>query len=69
VACEDHVQRTLEMTSQLLQLANSEHEGCDVDGCLLLDGLVRDCAMKIRQEALRWRDELQGERQRGQWTQ
>ena len=40
------------MSAQLLEVANGDHDGCELDGCLLLDGLVRDSAMKIRQEAL-----------------
>lgn len=43
------------MSSQLLELANTERTDCEHDRCLMLDGLVRDCAMKIRQEALRRR--------------
>lgn len=56
--CEQHIARALEFADQLIELANADRNGCEHDGCLLLDGIVRDSALKIRQVALRWRDEL-----------
>jgi hypothetical protein len=46
------VQRALRLTTELLDLANEEREECNHDHCLLLDGIVRDCAMAIRTQAL-----------------
>lgn len=66
--CDDHVQRALEISSQLLEFANSDRSQCEHDGCLLLDGIVRDCAMKIRQEALRWRHERNMGNQSQRWA-
>ncbi len=56
--CEQHIARALELSDQLIELANADRNGCEHDGCLLLDGIVRDSALKIRQVALRWRYEL-----------
>jgi len=51
-----------------LEFANSDRSQCEHDGCLLLDGIVRDCAMKIRQEALRWRHERNMGNQSQRWA-
>lgn len=56
--CNEHIARALELSDQLVELANADRNGCEHDGCLLLDGIVRDSALKIRQVALRWRYEL-----------
>ena len=69
MACDRHIERVLEMSAQLLEVANGDHDGCELDGCLLLDGLVRDSAMKIRQEALLWQRRLEAERRRKRATQ
>ena len=59
--CDEHIARALELSDGLLELANADRNGCEHDGCLLLDGIVRDSALKIRQVALRWRYELRTE--------
>ena len=64
MGCEPHVERALELSSQLLDLANEEREGCEHDGCLLLDGIVRDCALQIKKVALQWSLELDRDRHR-----
>jgi hypothetical protein len=61
VECDQHIARALELSEQLLALANADRNGCDHDGCQLLDGIVRDSAVKIRQVALRWLHELHTE--------
>jgi hypothetical protein len=61
VECDEHIARALELSDQLLEVANADRSGCEHDGCLLLDGIVRDSALKIRQVALRWRYELRTE--------
>jgi hypothetical protein len=53
VECDQHIARALELSEQLLEVANADRNGCEHDGCLLLDGIVRDSALKIRQVALR----------------
>ena len=58
MACHHHVAEALRLSAELLELADEQREGCEHDGCLLLDGVVRDCAWKIRQAALQWRLDL-----------
>ena len=57
--CEDHVSEALRLSSELLNLANQQRSYCEHDGCMLLDGVIRDCAWKIRQAALQWRLDLE----------
>jgi hypothetical protein len=45
------------LSAELLEFANEERYECEHDGCLLFDGIVRDCARKIEQAALQWRHE------------
>lgn len=56
--CHQHVAQALQLSAELLKLAKEQPEDCEHDGCLLLDGVVRDCAWKIRQAALQLRVEL-----------
>ena len=64
--CEHHVAEALQLSSELLSLANEQRSQCEHDACMLLDGVVRDCAWKIRQAALQWRlDQDKDERTRG----
>lgn len=58
VGCHEHIADALYLSAELLKLANEPREDCEHDGCLLLDGVVRDCAWKIRQVALQWRADL-----------
>lgn len=64
MTCDEHVQRALRLTTELLDLANEEREDCHHDHCLLLDGIVRDCAMEIRKQALQSVLELTDEEER-----
>ena len=56
--CENHVSEALRLSAELLALSDREISTCDHDGCLLLDGVIRDCAWRIRQAALQWRLDL-----------
>ena len=58
VACHDHVSETLRLSAELLELADKQRDNCEHDGCMLLDGVVRDCAWKVRQAAVQWRLDL-----------
>lgn len=53
--CEHHVSEALRLSTELLSLVNEQRSQCEHDACMLLDGIVRDCAWKIRQAALQWR--------------
>jgi hypothetical protein len=52
------VSEALELSADLIKLADEQRGDCEHDGCILLDGVVRDCAWKIRQAALQWRLDL-----------
>ena len=58
MGCQEHIARALNLSIELLKLANEPREDCEHDGCLVLDGVARDCAWKIRQVALQWRVDL-----------
>jgi hypothetical protein len=58
VGCHEHIADALYLSAELIKLANEPREDCEHDGCLLLDGVARDCAWKIRQVALQWRADL-----------
>jgi hypothetical protein len=58
VMCKNHVAEALRLSAELLEVADRQRPGCDHDGCMLLDGVIRDCAWKIRQAALQWRLDL-----------
>jgi len=52
------VSEALRLSAELLKIANDQEIQCEHDGCLLLDGVIRDSAWKIRQAALQWRIDL-----------
>ena len=56
--CQDHVSEALRLSAELMKLADDERSGCEHDGCILLDGVIRDCAWKVRQAALQWHRDL-----------
>jgi hypothetical protein len=49
------VSEALRLSAELLNLANEQRSDCEHEACMLLDGVVRDCAWKIRQASLQWR--------------
>jgi hypothetical protein len=55
VTCHLHVSEALRLAAELLDIADQQRSGCEHDGCLLLDGVIRDCAWKVRRAALQWR--------------
>lgn len=58
MACRERIDKALELSSQLLALVNDDHTECDHDACLLMNGMLRDCALQIRQTASLRRFEL-----------
>jgi hypothetical protein len=56
--CQEHVTEALRLSAKLMKLADEQRSSCEHDGCMLLDGVIRDCAWKIRQAALQWRLDL-----------
>ena len=43
-----HLMDALDAADRLLELTNGRTDACDHDDCMVLDGIMRDCAMKIR---------------------
>ena len=56
--CQDHVSEALRLSAELMKLADEQRNSCEHDGCMLLDGVIRDCAWKIRRASLQWRLDL-----------
>ncbi len=48
----DHfIQRAVSMSAELNRLADDADGSAPDDGCAVLNGIIRDCAHKIRQRA------------------
>ncbi len=58
MACHHHVTEAIRLSAELLKVADEQQNDCEHDGCILLDGVIRDSAWKIRQAALQWRIDL-----------
>lgn len=54
--CNQHILDALEMARRLIILADEGEGSADDDGCVLLYGIVRDSAYRIRHEAERERE-------------
>lgn len=48
---DDHFQTILDLSDQLLAISELGYSCFDHDGCLLLNGIVRDCAFRLRDAA------------------
>jgi len=46
-----HILQALDLSRELEALSDSGILCCEDDGCLLLNGLIRECAHKIRRSA------------------
>jgi len=51
----------LEVSQKLMAISNEAEAGCEHDGCLVLFGIIRDCAYKIRMATEKQLKELGGE--------
>ena len=57
-SCAAHIHEATVIAEAMIRLADRREADCDHDGCLLLDGVIRDCAYKIRAAAERYSEEL-----------
>ncbi|NQU42596.1 hypothetical protein HQ520_04875 [bacterium] len=64
-ACNENIRRALELARSLIILADEGEAESRDDGCVVLFGVLRDCAYKIRAEAER---EKEMHRWHGVWT-
>ena len=62
--CNKSILRTLELARQLTILADEGEATADDDSCLVLYGIVRDCAYKIRHAA---EHEKENHKLKGTW--
>ena len=46
--CDARIQEALELVRHMNALADSGEVDCRDDGCILLFGVIRDCAYKIK---------------------
>ena len=60
--CSKLIAEALVLVGQMNELADKGHEVSEDDGCLLLYGIIRDCAYRIRGEAQK---ELEKHKARG----
>ena len=49
--CNEQIKRALKISKELMVLADEGDACTEDDGCIVLFGVVRDCAYKIRGEA------------------
>jgi len=62
--CNEHLLETLELARQLTILADEGEADAEDDGCVVLYGVVRDSAYKMRQQA---QHEREAHISRGAW--
>ena len=62
--CNEHIRETLECVRRLIILADDGEADSMDDGCVLLYGVIRDCAYRIRALAETERD---SHRAKGRW--
>lgn len=63
--CNDNIRRALAAARDLTVLADEGEAACEDDGCIVLYGVIRDCAYRIRIEAER---EREAHKARGAWA-
>lgn len=63
-ACNKHIIRTLELTEEMIDLANRGDADREDTGCGVLYGILRDSAYKLRKLA---KKEKEAHIQKGQW--
>ena len=49
--CRKYLLEAIQLSEQLIKLANDAQSDCDDDRCLVLFGIILDSASKIRREA------------------
>jgi hypothetical protein len=52
---DGQIRSILEMAERMIVISEQGFGSCDDDGCLLLNGLVRECAYRLRDAAERER--------------
>lgn len=47
----ENLEESIELSGKMMDLVERGVEGCQDDGCLVVYGIMRDCAFKIRSSA------------------
>ncbi len=63
--CCEHIREALKLSRDLIILADEGERDSKDDGCILLYGVMRDCAYKIKSEAER---EKQAHKEKNKWA-
>lgn len=56
--CEQHAELVHALSLELLELSSFERVACSHDDCLVMAGIVRDCARAVQKAALERLDRL-----------
>ena len=46
--CLEHIFAALELADEMIRMADQLEPKCDDDGCLIVYGVIKDCAYKIK---------------------
>lgn len=60
----ENIMKVLELTKEMIVLSDQGGAASEDDSCIMLYGVIRDSAYKIRQLA---EDEREGHRSKGRW--
>lgn len=63
--CKSHVERSFEVSQDLIQQANTIEQHCSHDSCLVLAGILRDCGLKVRNATVQAQSEMNTEIENG----
>ena len=53
--CDRYLKKTLDLTDEMIQLADQAEAACNDNGCAVVYGILRDSAYKVKKEAQRER--------------
>jgi len=48
-----HIRAAIELAKEMIRMADHAGNTCDDDGCLVVYGVIKDCAYKIKESAQR----------------
>lgn len=51
ISAIEHLRESVALSDKMLDLADRGVDGCQDNGCLVVYGIMRDCAYKIRERA------------------
>ena len=54
--CDTYLKKTLDLTDEMIKLADQAETACSDNGCAVVYGILRDSAYRVRKEAQRERE-------------